>query len=152
METPHYSTHLAALLKLRCWETRMDEKGCTVTEGAREEVEDEQQVIGSATTLPTGSVGHDETARAGGGQSGGTLKSQSVRLWSSHDVSRYVQSLQRDFGEKASMYADTMVREDISGSVLLKLEDKDLKELGLSLGHRKLMLSHISAASKNLFL
>ena len=118
-----------------------------------EEVKDEQQVKGSATALSvsTGSVGHDETARAEGGQSGGTLKSKSVRLWSAHDVSRYVQSLQRDFGEKASMYADTMVREDISGSVLLKLEDKDLKELGFSLGHRKVMLLHISAASKNLF-
>ena len=99
----------------------------------------------------TGSVDHEETARAEAGQSGGTLKSKSVQLWSAHDVSRYVQSLQRDFGEKASMYADTMVREDISGSVLLKLEDKDLKELGFSLGHRKVMLLHISSASKNLF-
>ena len=126
----------------------MDEKGCIVTE---EEVEDEQQVKGSATALSTGPVRHDETTRAAGGQSGGTLKSKSVQLWSAHDVSRYVQSLQRDFGEKASMYADTMVREDISGSVLLKLEDKDLKELGFSLGHRKVMLLHISAASKNLF-
>jgi len=119
----------------------MDEKG----------VEDEQQVKGIATALSKGPVGHDETATAGGGQSRGTLKSKVVQLWSAHDVSRYVQNLQRDFGEKASMYADTMVREDISGRVLLKLEDKDLKELGFSLGHRKLMLSHISAASKNLF-
>ena len=77
----------------------MYEKGYIVTEEVWEEVEDEQQVKGRAT----GPVGHDETARAGGGQSGGTLKSKSVQLWSAHDVSRYVQSLQRDFGEKASM-------------------------------------------------
>jgi hypothetical protein len=129
----------------------MDEKGYIFTEEVWEKIEDEQQGKGSATALSKGSVGHGETARAEGGQSRGTLKSKSVQLWSAHDVSRYVQSLQRDFGEKTSMYAYTMVREDISGSVLLKLEEKDLKELGFSLGHRKLMLSHISAASKNLF-
>jgi hypothetical protein len=38
------------------------------------------------------------------------------------------------------MYADTTVREDIRGSVLLNLEDNDLKELGFSPGHRKLMM------------
>ncbi len=123
-ETPHSSTHLAALLTYRCWETRMDEKGYIVTEEVWEEVEDEQQMKGSATALSisTGSVGNDETARAGAGHSEGTLKSKSVPLWSSQDVSRYVQSLQRDFGVKASMYADTMVREKRDFEVVLSYE------------------------------
>ena len=38
-----------------------------------------------------------------------------------------------------------MLSEDISGRVLLELSQEDLKELGLSLGHRKLLVSRLAA-------
>jgi len=41
------------------------------------------------------------------------------------------------------VYAEKMLIEDVDGHVLLDLTLDDLKDLGLSLGHRKKFLEHI---------
>lgn len=68
-----------------------------------------------------------------------------VQTWTVDDVSAFVCGLTQDFGDKASMYAEAMRREDIRGDLLVKLTDAELREsLGLSLGHRKLFLARIA--------
>jgi hypothetical protein len=49
-----------------------------------------------------------------------------------------------DFGERAGEYADIIAREDISGKAFMVLNGDDLKELGFSMGHRKLLIAHIA--------
>ena len=73
------------------------------------------------------------------GQGGG-----GARGWSVVEVARFVGGLTADFGGKAAVYAENLQKEDVNGEVLLGLANDDLKELGLTLGHRKLMLAHIA--------
>jgi len=57
--------------------------------------------------------------------------------WSVADVQEFVESLRTTFGAKCNSYKLAFQREDIDGRAMLALQDEDLKELGLSLGHRK---------------
>ena len=66
---------------------------------------------------------------------GGTAES-----WSPQDVADYIRGLTGDFGDKAGEYAENMAKEDINGKAFLNLTADELKELGLSMGHRKLLL------------
>ena len=70
--------------------------------------------------------------------------------WTKEQVGQFVSSLtaEADFGDKASQYAETMVRQDVSGVVLMGLTETELKEeLGMSLGHRKILKEHIALLS-----
>ena len=64
--------------------------------------------------------------------------------WTVGQVSLFVEGLRKTFGEKADIYVKAFAREDIDGVTLLKLTKDELQELGLSLGHRKLLLDEIS--------
>jgi GTP-binding protein EngB required for normal cell division len=75
---------------------------------------------------------------------GGFLDLGSVEEWSLVQVGEFVSSLTADFGAKAGVYAEAMVREDVNGRVLLALDDAGMKDLGLSLGHRKLLAQRIA--------
>ena len=55
-----------------------------------------------------------------------------------------MEALAGEFGAKASAYAAAMRAEDVSGRVLVGLSEADLRELGLSLGHRKAFLDHLA--------
>ena len=72
----------------------------------------------------------------------------SVWTWSLQDVAEYVQGLQ-DFGERAGEYAEMMVREEINGQTFSELNDYDLKEMKLPIGHRKLLLSRIALLKRS---
>jgi hypothetical protein len=75
---------------------------------------------------------------------GGFLDLGSVEEWSLVQVGEFVSGLTADFGAKAGVYAEAMVREDVNGRVLLALDDAGMKDLGLSLGHRKLLAQRIA--------
>jgi len=75
---------------------------------------------------------------------GGFLDLGSVEEWSLVQVGEFVSGLTADFGAKAGVYAEAMVREDVNGRVLLTLDDAGMKDLGLSLGHCKLLAQRIA--------
>jgi small GTP-binding protein len=75
---------------------------------------------------------------------GGSLDLGTVEEWSLVQVGEFVSGLTADFGAKAGVYAEAMVREDVNGRVLLTLDDAGMKDLGLSLGHRKLLAQRIA--------
>ena len=66
-----------------------------------------------------------------------------VQQWTSSAVARFVRGLTEDFGEKTQVYAEIMIREDISGNVLSGLNAGDLREMGLTLGHGFKLLRRI---------
>ena len=70
-----------------------------------------------------------------------------MKGWTIEQVENFVQGLAHEFGEKTSVYADTLKREDIDGKVLLDLSEDDLKHLGFSLGHRRKLLACIQRSS-----
>lgn len=87
-----------------------------------------------------------ESAAAGahfGG--GGSLDLGTVKEWSPEQVGEYVRGLTADFGAKAGVYAEALVKEDVNGRVLLTLDDVGMKDLGFSLGHRSLLAQHIAS-------
>ena len=63
--------------------------------------------------------------------------------WTVHDVGQFLERLRKSFGEKTDSYIQAFAREDIDGKTLVKLTKEELQELGLSLGHRKLLLDEI---------
>ena len=67
-----------------------------------------------------------------------------VKAWCVQDVQRFVNGLTREFGDKAAVYAAALAANDVNGEALLLLSEEDLKELGLSLGHRKLLFARVS--------
>jgi len=67
-----------------------------------------------------------------------------VKKWTTQDVTKFVQGLTGIFGDKALVYGKTMLQEDISGEVLVVLQEQDLKNLGFSLGHRKIFMTNIT--------
>ena len=67
----------------------------------------------------------------------------SVFEWSIQDVATYVSGMVEEFGERASRYAEEFAKEDISGKEFVHLRQDELKDLGLSMGHRKKLLSKI---------
>ena len=67
-----------------------------------------------------------------------------VSEWSPRRVGSFMEALAGEFGAKASAYAAAMRAEDVSGRVLVGLSEADLRELGLSLGHRKAFLDHLA--------
>lgn len=67
-----------------------------------------------------------------------------VKAWCVQDVQRFVKGLTREFGDKAAVYAAALAANDVNGEALLLLSEEDLKELGLSLGHRKLLFARVS--------
>lgn len=64
--------------------------------------------------------------------------------WTPQEVAENVRRMGDDFGERAGEYADIIAREDISGKAFMVLNGDDLKELGFSMGHRKLLIAHIA--------
>ena len=72
------------------------------------------------------------------------LSDTSVLEWTSRDVARYVGGLKALFGLRANEYANAMVVEDIDGPMLCDLKETELKELGLTMGHRKKLLARIA--------
>ena len=70
-----------------------------------------------------------------------------MKGWTIEQVETFVQGLAHEFGEKASVYAETLKREDVNGEVLLDLNEDDLKDLGFSLGHRRKLLACIQRSS-----
>ena len=114
-------------------------------------------VFGAHTRLPrreNGGVGADvcvgdgacgDNGGGGGGINESTQKviSGHVMDWNVHDVRAFVEGLTSMFGEMRTVYAEKMLIEDVDGHVLLDLTLDDLKDLGLSLGHRKKFLEHI---------
>jgi hypothetical protein len=68
-----------------------------------------------------------------------------VETWSASDVSAFVTGLTEAFGSKASEDAAAMRREHVNGEALVQLSDGDLREVGLSLGHRKILLARLAA-------
>ena len=67
-----------------------------------------------------------------------------VKKWTTQYVAKFVQGLTGIFGDQALVYVKTMLQEDISGEVLVVLQEQDLKNLGFSLGHRKLFMTNIT--------
>ena len=74
----------------------------------------------------------------------GAAADECVREWSPRRVGSFVEGLAEEFGAKASLYAEAMRAQDVSGRVLVGLSEADLRELGLSLGHRKAMLDRLA--------
>jgi hypothetical protein len=81
-------------------------------------------------------------ARLGGGV---PLDLGTVEKWSPVQVGEFVRGLTADFGDKAGVYAETVMQEDVNGRVLLTLNDAGMKDLGLSLGHRNLLAQRIAS-------
>ena len=67
-----------------------------------------------------------------------------VSEWSTEDVSHYVRGLAAELGDRAHTYADAMAREDIDGVAFVSLSGDDLDKLGVSIGHRKRLMSNIA--------
>ena len=69
--------------------------------------------------------------------------------WTIEDVCTFVQGLNQEFGDQASVYAAAMKEEEIDGKALLDLSaanpivDNKLKELGVIIGHRMKLKSCI---------
>ena len=68
----------------------------------------------------------------------------SILSWSPHNVSQYVGGLTHEFGAHAAEYAQIFEAEKVNGLAFVNLNNSDLKDLGLSLGHRKVLLHKIS--------
>lgn len=69
---------------------------------------------------------------------------ENVLKWEKEAVAMYVGQMKAEFGEEASKYASNFVEDYIDGRALLNLSDENLKELGLPMGHRMLMLEKIA--------
>jgi hypothetical protein len=69
--------------------------------------------------------------------------------WTVEDVCTFVRGLRQEFGDQASVYAAAMKEQAIDGEALLDLSvanpiaDNKLKELGVKIGHRKILKSCI---------
>jgi len=74
-----------------------------------------------------------------GGSGAPPAASSKADAWNVQDVQEFVESLRSRFGAKCNSYKLTFQNEDIDGRALLALKEEDLKELGLSLGHRKVL-------------
>ena len=88
-------------------------------------------------------VNEISTALTGESGSGDVPLPKRLEDWSTHNVSECVRGLTDDFGGKAEEYAEVMKSEHVSGKVLLVLKEEDLRDLGFSLGHRKLLIAHV---------
>jgi hypothetical protein len=66
--------------------------------------------------------------------------------WTVQQVGQFLEGHRKSFGEKTDSYVTAFAREDIDGKTLFKLTKEELQELGLSLGHRKLLLDEIDKA------
>jgi hypothetical protein len=69
--------------------------------------------------------------------------------WTPQEVAENVRRMGDDFGSRAGEYADIIAREDINGKAFMVLNVDDLKELGFSMGHRKLLIAHIATLKDN---
>jgi hypothetical protein len=69
--------------------------------------------------------------------------SESAESWSIEQVGQFLLGLRTVLGDKTDSYVKAFAREDIDGKTLIALTKDELQELGLSLGHRKLMLDEI---------
>ena len=67
----------------------------------------------------------------------------SVKGWTVEDVCTFVQGLRQEFGDQASVYAAAMKKHKIKGGGLQRLTAAHLEELGVSSGHRELLLARI---------
>ncbi len=72
-----------------------------------------------------------------------TKPSESAESWSIEQVGQFLGGLRSVFGDKTDSYVKAFAREDIDGKTLLALTKDELQELGLSLGHRKMILDEI---------
>jgi hypothetical protein len=71
-----------------------------------------------------------------------------VKKWSSVQVAEYIKAFayqDPDLQSHAEEHAKKFKDEDISGRVVIELNENDLKDLGFSMGHRKLLLKAIKA-------
>jgi hypothetical protein len=75
----------------------------------------------------------------------GDSQEDTLREWSTDQVATHVTELTSLFGAKAREHADVFKREEIDGQALMELEDGDLQELGLPVGHRKKFIAYIKA-------
>ena len=97
--------------------------------------------------IQDGRNSHEDSSRgASAGHCDGGLPRLPGKLedWSAQTVSDFVRGLTEDLGDKTEEYANVMKQEHVSGRVLLGLREEDLKELGFSLGHRKLLLAQVA--------
>ena len=66
--------------------------------------------------------------------------------WTTEQVAQFVGSSTDEylqFGEKAQVYAEQLMTQDVDGQTLLGLSEEDLTGLGFSLGHRRKLLAWI---------
>ena len=81
-------------------------------------------------------------------QSAPAIQQLPVEKWSSVQVAEYIKAFayqDPDLQSNAEEIAKKFKDEDISGRVLMELTEQDLKDLGFSMGHRKLLLKAIKA-------
>ena len=87
--------------------------------------------------------GHQRRVDVAARQAAPARPSDRPAQWTVQRVGELLESLRPRLGDKTDAYKAAFAKEDIDGAAMLKLTADELRELGLSLGHRKAVLEAV---------